>query len=120
MSTAILKDLAEAAPTRTFQEIKRETADLETSSGLRGGTENREENLTHIGHFIMTNPRASLPFDNCPIWIGKGFPISSASASSGAKQEMGGNDGHFQGVFPLQAFDRVVALGQPGFQWQSC
>ena len=41
-------------------------------AGAPNGAQNRNLSLTHIGHFFITNPRASLRSDNCPISIGIG------------------------------------------------
>src|SRR5512133_1786481 len=41
-------------------------------ASLFQSSENHGANLTHIGHFFMTEPRASLRSDSCPISIGMG------------------------------------------------
>ena len=60
--------------------------DLENAS-LFQSSENRGENLTHIGHLFMTNPRASLRSDNCPISIGMRvrFELEQVSAFVGIR-----------------------------------
>ena len=61
----------------------------EEASLLRS-SEKRSENLTHIGHLFMTNPRASLRSDNCPISIGIGvrFGLEQVSAFAGIRKEL--------------------------------
>jgi LPXTG-motif cell wall-anchored protein len=46
-----------------------------------------EANLIHIGHLFMTNPRASLRSDNCPISIGMSvrFELEQVSAFAGIR-----------------------------------
>ena len=51
-------------------------------ASLFQSSENRGENLTHIGHFFMTEPRASLRSDNCPISIGIGVRFGSEQVSA--------------------------------------
>src|ERR1035438_3106036 len=59
---------------------------LEDAS-LFQSSENHGEPLTHIGHLFMTNPRASLRSDNCPISIGMGvrFGLEQVSAFVGIR-----------------------------------
>ena len=60
---------------------------LEDAS-LFQSSENHGEPLTHIGHLFMTNPRASLRSDNCPISIGMGvrFGLEQVSAFVGIRR----------------------------------
>ena len=60
---------------------------LEDAS-LFQSSENHGEPLTHIGHLFMTNPRASLRSDNCPISIGMGvrFGLEQVSAFVGIRK----------------------------------
>src|ERR1017187_2587641 len=59
---------------------------LEDAS-LFQSSENHGEPLTHIGHLFITNPRASLRSDNCPISIGMGvrFGLEQVSAFVGIR-----------------------------------
>jgi hypothetical protein len=56
-------------------------------ASLFQSSENHGENLTHIGHFFMTEPRASLRSDNCPISIGMSvrFQLERVSAFVGIR-----------------------------------
>ena len=56
-------------------------------ASLFQSSENHGETLTHIGHLFMTNPRASLRSDNCPISIGMGvrFGLEQVSAFVGIR-----------------------------------
>jgi hypothetical protein len=59
---------------------------LENASLLQS-SENHGKKLTHIGHLFMTNTRASLRSDNCPISIGMGvrFGLEQVSAFVGIR-----------------------------------
>ena len=59
---------------------------LEDASLLQS-SENHGKKLTHIGHLFMTNTRASLRSDNCPISIGMGvrFGLEQVSAFVGIR-----------------------------------
>jgi hypothetical protein len=50
-------------------------------------SENQGRNLTHTAHLFMTNPRASLRSDNCPISIGMRvrFELEQVSAFVGIR-----------------------------------
>ena len=56
-------------------------------AGAPNGAQNRNLSLTHIGHFFITNPRASLRSDNCPISIGMSvrFELEQVSAFVGIR-----------------------------------
>lgn len=56
-------------------------------ASLFQSSENTSEYLTHIGHFFMTEPRASLRSDYCPILIGTGvrFGLEQVSAFVGIR-----------------------------------
>ena len=75
---------------------------LEDAS-LFQSSENHGEPLTHIGHLFMTNPRASLRSDNCPISIGMGVRFGLEQVSA------------FVGIRRLaRAYVRVANLRDPG------
>ena len=61
---------------------------LEDASLLQS-SENHGKKLTHIGHLFMTNTRASLRSDNCPISIGMGvrFGLEQVSAFVGIRSQ---------------------------------
>jgi hypothetical protein len=56
-------------------------------ASLLRSSENCSKNLIHIGHLFMTNPRASLRSDNCPISIGMSvrFELEQVSAFVGIR-----------------------------------
>ena len=56
-------------------------------ASLLRSSENCSKNLIHIGHLFMTNPRASLRSDNCPISIGMSvrFELEQVSAFAGIR-----------------------------------
>src|ERR1035441_952104 len=57
-------------------------------ASLLRSSEDCSKNLIHIGHLFMTNPRASLRSDNCPISIGMSvrFELEQVSAFAGIRR----------------------------------
>ena len=82
----VRESVSRRSPARANRRRDNVSGVSEDASLLRS-SENHSENLTHIGHLFMTNPRASLRSDNCPISIGMGvrFGLEQVSAFVGIR-----------------------------------
>jgi hypothetical protein len=74
------------SPART-NERRDNVCSASEDASLFQSSENHGKKLTHIGHLFMTNPRASLRSDDCPISIGMGvrFGLEQVSAFVGIR-----------------------------------
>ena len=75
-------------------------------ASLLRSSEKQSKHLTHIGHLFMTNPRASLRSDSCPISIGIGVRLGLEQVSAFAGIRTRGAS------FPPGADMRRPSLGQ--------